>query len=324
MNKTRRRLAAVTATLATILAAAPLAQAQEPYPSKPVRIILPYAVGGSADALARAIAEQLHATLGQPVIVDSRPGANSMLGAEVVARAPNDGYTLLYLGWPTISTNLVTYKNVSYKLDDFQPITTIFRSPVSLTVRKDLPVANLKELLVYARARGGLTYGTSGLGSSPHLLMESLGKETGIPMIHVPYKGEGPAVVDVLGGHLPVFAGSIATPLSHVRAGTLKVIATSNEQRLPAFPETSTFKESGFPKYVFTYWHGFAVRAGTPRPIVDKLHAAIVKAVDAPQVRQALGVDQIPSTMSPEAFKVLIQQDIDTWGPVIRAANLTE
>lgn len=324
MNTNRRRLAAVTATLATALVFALPAQGQDQYPAKPIRLILPYAVGGSADTLARAIADQLHTSLGQPVIVESRPGANSMLGAEVAARAPNDGYTLLYLGWPTISTNLVTYKNAPYKLEDFQPVTTIFRSPVALTARKDLPASNLKELLEYARKQGGLNYGTSGIGSSPHLLMESLGKETGVPMNHIAYKGEGPAVVDVLGGHLPVFAGSIATPLSHIRAGTLKVIATSNEERLEAFPDTPTFKEAGYKNYVFTYWHGFAVRAGTPRPIVDKLHAAIVKAMAAPQVRQALGVDQIPSTMSPEAFTALIRQDIDTWGPVIRAANLTE
>ncbi len=323
MSITRRHLLAAASTLPAHAAFGTAAWAQGGYPNKPIRIILPYAGGGSADALARAIAEELHTSLGQTVIVESRPGANSMLGAELVAKSPNDGYTLLYLGWPTISTNLVVYKDVKYKLDDFQPLTTIFRSPVALTVRKDLPVSNLTELLDYARKQGGLNYGTSGNGSSPQLLMERLSRDTGVPLRHVPYKGEGPAVLDVIGGHLPVFAGSIATPLSHIHAGTLKVLATSNDERLSALPDVQTFKEAGFKDQVFTYWHGFALPAGTPKPIVDRLHAAIVKAMGSPGVRKVLSVDQIPVTMSPEAFKALIQKDIDTWAPVIRASNLT-
>lgn len=322
MSLNRRRAASSLAAFAAA-AAVPRAFAQGNWPQRPIRIILPYATGGSADALARAIAEHLR-TLGQPVIVDSRPGANSMLGAELAAKSPADGYTLLYLGWPTISTNLVTFKDVRYKLADFQPITTLFRSPVSLTARKDLPVNNLKELLEYARKRGSLQYGTSGPGSSPHLLMEKIKAATGIQFEHVPYKGEGPAVMDVLGGHLPLFAGSIATPEQHVRSGALKVIATSNPERLAAFPEVGTFREAGFPEHVFTYWHGFAAPAGTPRPIIDKLHAAIVAAMGTKAVRNVLGSDQMPATLSPEAFTALIKKDIDTWGPVIRAAKLVE
>ncbi|CAN5347437.1 tripartite tricarboxylate transporter substrate binding protein [soil metagenome] len=324
MQIERRRLMTAALATATLYSVGQSASAQDAWPSKPIRMILPYAGGGSADTVARAIADQLRASLGQMVIVESRPGANSMLGAEMVATSPADGYTLLYLGWPTISTNLVVYKDVRYKLADFQPLTTIFTSPVSLTVRKDLAVSNLKELLDYARKQGGISFGTSGVGSSPHLLMERLSKETGVPLRHVPYKGESPAVLDVIGGHLPVFAGSIATPLTHIRAGTLKVVATSSDERLVAFPEAPTFKESGFKNHVFTYWHGFALPANTPKPIVDKFHAAIVAAMNAPQVRQVLSVDQIPTTISPAAFKDLIQHDIDTWAPVIRAANLVE
>jgi tripartite-type tricarboxylate transporter receptor subunit TctC len=258
------------------------------------------------------------------VIVESRPGANSMMGAEVVAKSPNDGYTLLYLGWPTIGTNLVVYKDVKYRLEDFLPLTTTFRSPVSLTVRKDSPVGSLKDLVELARKQGRFAYGTSGAGSSPHLLMEKLKAATGAQFEHVPYKGEGPAVLDVLGGHLPMFAGSLTTPLQHVKSGALRVVATSAPERLPAFPEVATFKEAGFPEHVFTYWHGFALPAGTPRPVAERLHAAIVQAMQAPAVRGVLGPDQIPTTMSPEAFTALIKQDIATWAPVIRASNLTE
>lgn len=298
--------------------------AQGNYPTKPIRMILPYATGGSASALAHAIAEDMQATLGQPVIVESRPGANSMTGAEIVAQAPNDGYTLLYLGWPTISTNLVVYKNVRYKLEDFQPITTIFRSPVALTVKKDFPASNLKELFDYARKQGGLSYGTSGAGSSPHLLLTRLSQATGVKFEHVPYKGEAPAVTDVLGGHLPMFAGSIATPAQQIRAGALKVLAVSSPDRLGAFPDVPTFRETGFAEHVFTYWHGFAAPAGVPRPILNRVHTAIVHAMSSKAVNTVLGPDQIITTMSPEDLLGLIRKDIATWGPVIRANNLTE
>ncbi len=324
MPITRRHAVNSLAALASSPLVLPLALAQDVYPSKPIRIILPYTGGGSADGLARAFADQLRASFGQPVIVESRPGANSMLGAELVAKSPNDGYTLLYVGWPTIGTNVAVYKDIRYKLDDFQPITTIFRSPVSLTVRKDFPANNLAELIAHIRKQGRMSYGTAGAGSSPHLLLERMKQALGVVLEHVPYKGEGPAVLDVLGGHLPMFAGSIATPVQHIRSGALKVIATSADERLAAFPEVQTFKEAGFADQVFTYWHGFAAPAGTPRPIIDKLHAAIVAAISTPQVRAAIGPDQIATTMSPEAFTALIRKDVATWAPVIRANNLTE
>lgn len=319
MSLTRRQIVSSLAALGATTAAPGLLAQGAAWPSRPARIILPYAGGGSADALARAIAEHLRSVLGQPVIVESRPGANSALGAELVAKAAADGYTLLYLGYPTISTNLVVYKDVRYKLEDFQPITTTFRSPVSLTVRRDFPANNLKELVELARKQGGMNYGTSGTGSSPHLLLEKIRTDTGVRFEHVPYKGENPAVLDVLGGHLPLFAGSIATPQQHVRTGALKVIATSDAQRLPAFPDVPTFREAGFPEHVFTYWHGFAAPAGTPRPIIDRLHAAIVAAMATQPVRNVLSPDQIPTTMSPEDFTAQIRKDIALWTPVIRA-----
>jgi tripartite-type tricarboxylate transporter receptor subunit TctC len=324
MTQTRRRFCSTLSGSAALLLTGNAARAQDKYPSKPIRLVLPYTSGGSADALARALAEQLQLKLGQTVIVDSRPGANSMLGANIVARAPHDGYTLLYVGWPTISTNLVVYKNVSYKLEDFAPITTLFRSPIGLTVKKDLPVSNLKELIDYARKQGSLAYGTSGIGSSPHLLMERLKQTTGANFQHVPYKGEGPGVIDVMGGHLPVFAGGLTTPSQQISAGTLKIIAVSSADRLPAFPDVPTFREAGFPQQVFTFWHGIAAPAGTPRAIIDTLHDTIAVAMSSQGVRTVLGADQIPTINTPEQFSALIRQDIETWGPVIRASNLVE
>ena len=259
--------------------------------------------------------------LGQTVIIDSRPGANSMLGAELVARSAPDGYTLLYLGWSTISTNLVMFKKVTYKLEDFQPITPFYRTPVGITVRKDLPVANLKELIEYAKSKGSLSFGTAGIGSSPHVLLERINRAQGTKFEHVAYRGEAPAVADVLGGHLPMFVGSVATPSEHIKNGALKLISVSSAQRLAAFPNVPTFKEQGI-DIDFSFWHGIAAPAGTPKPIIDKLHAAIVAALGTQRVKNVLTPDQVVTTLSPEAFTDLIKQDIATWGPIIRDANL--
>jgi tripartite-type tricarboxylate transporter receptor subunit TctC len=316
----RLRSVLALALLASIVSTVP-AIAQDAYPSRPIRFVLPYAVGGAADALARAIAEELRERLGQTVIVDSRPGANSMLGAELVARSAPDGYTILYLGWPTISTNLVMFKKVTYKLEDFQPITTFYRTPVGITVRKDLPVANLKELIEYAKSKGSLAFGTSGIGSSPHMLLERINRLQGTKFEHVAYRGEAPAVADVLGGHIPVFAGSVATPGEHIKNGALKLISVSSAERLTAFPDVPTFKEQGI-DIDFSFWHGIAAPAGTPKPVVDKLHAAIVAALGTQRVKNVLTPDQVVATLSPEAFTDLIKRDIATWGPIIRDANL--
>jgi tripartite-type tricarboxylate transporter receptor subunit TctC len=321
---TRRRFLATLAASGALTITCRPARAEDAWPSRPIHLILPYTVGGSADALARAIADQLRDKLGQTTIVDSRPGANSMMGAEIVARSAADGYTLLYLGWPTISTNLVVYRKVPYKLEDFQPITTIFRSPVALTLRRDSPIASLAELMAQAKQKGSIAYGTAGTGSSPHLLLERLKQSTGVNFEHVPYKGEGPAVLDVMGGHLPMFAGSLATPLQQIRSGALKAIVVSSAERLPAFPDVPTFREAGFAQHVFTYWHGFAAPAGVPRAIVDRLHAAIAAAIESEPVRNVFTPDQVPTILTPEAFTALIRQDIATWSPIIRASKLIE
>ena len=245
-----------------------------------------------------------------------------MLGAELVAKSPADGYTLLYCGWPTIGSNQVVYKDLRYKLEGFIPITTIFHSPVGLTVRKDFPANSLKERFDFVPKNGGLGFGTSGAGSSPHLLLMRIRQVVGLPLEHVPYKGESPAVLDVLGGHLPLFAGSVATPAQHLRSGALKLIATSAEERLPAFADAQTVKDAGLPEQTFSYWHGFAAPVGTPKLIIDKLHAAIAAAMSSPAVRSVLGPDQIAATMAPEAFGALIRKDMAAWAPLIRSNNL--
>jgi tripartite-type tricarboxylate transporter receptor subunit TctC len=318
------RMLAGVASLCAIALTVSGAFAQESYPSKPIRMVFPYAAGGEADAFARAIADELRDRLGQPVLVESRPGANTAIAAEIVARAPSDGYTLVYLAWSTITTNLVMYKNIPYKLEDFQPITTFYRAPLGIAVRKDFPASTLKELIEFARKRGAVEYGTSGAGSSGNLMLARLSKATGVKFEHVPYKGDAPVVQDVMGGHIPMFAGALNTAAQHIGAGNLKVIATSSGERLRAYPDIPTFRDSGFEDQVFTYWHGMAAPAGTPRSIVDRLNAAVVAASESKRVRGVMTGFQTVSTMSPEAFSELIRRDIATWGPVIREMNMIQ
>ena len=318
------RIQAWFMSLCAIAFSVPGALAQESYPSKPIRMVFPYAAGGEADAFARAIADEVRERLGQPMIVESRPGANTAIAAEIVARAPNDGYTLLYLAWSTITTNLIMYKNIPYKLADFQPITTFYRAPLGIAVRKDFPASNLRELIEYARKRGSVEYGTSGAGSSGNLMLARLSRKTGVKFEHVPYKGDAPVVQDVMGGHLPMFAGALNTAAQHIRAGNLKALATSSGERLKAYPDIPTFRDSGFEEQVFTYWHGMAAPAGTPRAIVDRLNSAVVAATESKRVRGVMTPFQTVSTMSPEAFSELIRSDIAIWGPVIREMNMIQ
>ena len=302
---------------------AAVARAQD-YPTKPIRMVFPYASGGEADAFARAVAEEVRDRLGQPVIVDSRPGANTAIAAEIVSRSLNDGYTLLYSAWSTLTTNFVMYPKLPYRLEDFEPISTFYRAPLGIAVRKDFPASSLKDLIAYARNKGSVAYGTSGAGSSGNLMLARLARATGVKFEHVAYKGDAPVVQDVLGGHLPMFAGALNTAAQHVAAGTLKVIAHSSGERLPAYPDIATFRDAGFEDQVFNYWHGLAAPAGTPRAIVDRLNSAVAGAADSKRVRSVMTPFQTVSTTSPEAFGELIRRDIATWGPVIRELNLVQ
>ncbi|MFT8244943.1 Bug family tripartite tricarboxylate transporter substrate binding protein [Roseomonas sp. BN140053] len=293
-----------------------------PYPSRPIRLVLPYATGGAADALARAVGEHLREQLGQPVVVDSRPGANSQLGAELVARAPKDGYTLLYVGWPTISINTVLNRNPPYRPEDFQPITPLFRTPTALAVKPDSAIRDFDGVVAAARAAGSLAYGTTGIGSSSHLLMARQGERAGVTLQNVPYRGEAPIMTDVIAGHLPLYVGSVSTALEQHRAGTLRIIGTTAPERLPVLPDVSTFREQGHGEMVFTYWHGVVAPAGVPAPVLAALHAGFTSAMRAPGVLARLSPDFTPFTLEPDAFAALIRDDIATWEPVIRANRM--
>jgi tripartite-type tricarboxylate transporter receptor subunit TctC len=298
--------------------------AQGAYPSKPVTIVFPYAAGGQVDGVVRAVAEQLTLHLGQPFVVENRAGAGSSIGAQYVARAQPDGHTLLWAGWPTLTTNFALYKSLHYKLDDFAPISPTVNGVIGLAVRSDIPAQNFKEFVDYVKSKGGsLAYGTAGIGSSPHLLMELGAKAAGVNLTMISYKGEAQAVTDVMGGHLPAFAGSVTNLIQQHRAGNLRLIGISSAQRLPEYKDVPTFDEAGYPQLDFTFWHGLVAPAKTPRSIIDKLNAAVVAAMKEPTVLARLSPDQNAMTSSPEDFRRLILADKNKWGEVIVANNLS-
>ena len=296
--------------------------AQEAWPSRPIRLILPYTPGGGADATARAVGEHLRGALGQPVIVESRPGAGSMLGAEVVARAPKDGYTLLYAGWPTVTLNVVMHRAPPYRTEDFAPVSVFWRTPQTIAVHPNSPIRDIATLLERARTEE-LAYGTSGVGASSHLLMEKLKAATGAKFVHSPYRGEAPAATDVVAGHLPLYVGSAGSSMPMIRGGLLRTICVTSPERLPVLPDVPTCREQGHDAMTFTYWHGMLAPAGTPAPIVARLNAAVVAALGDATVRSRLPEDVVPAPTSPEAFAALIRADIAEWTPVIRANAIT-
>jgi tripartite-type tricarboxylate transporter receptor subunit TctC len=306
---------------AALSALASPALAQGGWPSRPIRLVLPYTPGGGADATARAVAEHLRGLLGQPVVVESRPGAGSMLGAELVARAPKDGYTLLYAGWPTVTLNVVMHRNPPYRTEDFAGISPFWRTPLSVAVHPSSPIRDFATMLAAARDRD-LAYGTSGVGASSHLLMERLKAGTGARFTHAPYRGEAPAATDVIGGHLPIYVGSAGTIMQQHRAGTLRIIATTAPERQPALPDVPTFREQGREDLVFTYWHGMLAPAGTPDEILDRLNAGVAAALADAAVRARLPEDTVPFPATRAEFDALIRRDVEEWAPIIRANGI--
>lgn len=312
------------ASAANLLPVRRAAAAEEPYPHKPVVIVFPYAAGGSVDSLIRAVAEQLTSRFGQSFVVDNRPGAGSSIGAEYVAHATPDGLTLLWAGWATLTTNFALYRKLRYKVDDFAPITSTFNGVIGLAVQPSIPATNFKELVEYLKRSGtSFDYGTAGIGSSPHLLMQLGAKTTGINFTMLSYKGETQGITDVIGGHLMAFAGSVSNLIQHHRSGAIRLIAVSSTDRLPAYSDVPTFHEVGYSQLDFAYWHGLLAPAGTPGPIISSLNAAVVDAMKSPAVQVRLSPDQRAMTSTPEQFRDLIARDKVKWGDLVTANHLT-
>jgi tripartite-type tricarboxylate transporter receptor subunit TctC len=293
----------------------------QPWPAKPVRIIAPFAPGGVADSSARVISERLGARLGQSVVVENRPGASGNIGTAQVAGAPPDGYTLL-LGFDgTMVVNPHVYAKLPFDtLRDFAPVTKLGDATLILVAHPSVPAKDLRELLT---SKQQYSYGTAGTGSTPHLAGELLAQRTGIALTHVPYKGGGQAMGDVVGGQIPLVYTAVATAQQFVRSGKLKGLGVSAARRAGSLPDVPTFVESGLDGFVVDSWVGILAPAQTPRPVVDRLHKDIAAVLAEPQTREryaTLGIEPVGN--APEQFGEQIRNDLARWEKVVRQAKI--
>jgi tripartite-type tricarboxylate transporter receptor subunit TctC len=295
------------------------------YPERTIRLIVPLAPGGGNDAAARVIARELAKRLGQQVVVDNRPGGGSVIASQIVVSAPADGHTL-YL----VSTNFSLAAILQTKLTfdsfrDFTPLSRVGISPGALIVHPSLPVRSVKDLIAIARARPGeITFGSSGLGGGSHLGGELFNLLANVKLTHVPYKGSAMATTSVLSGETQVAFNNPTSSLPHIKAGRLRLIAVTTGKRWPLLPQTPTIAESGVPGYEHIIWNGLSLKAGTPQPIVERLHRELVDALKAPAVAELLAhVGALPHPETPQSFAQFLADEDRKWRPVAKRAGIT-
>jgi tripartite-type tricarboxylate transporter receptor subunit TctC len=297
--------------------------AAQDYPKKQIELVVPFVAGGTTDNIARLIAQRLSDSWSQTVIVSNRPGGGSTIGHQIAAKAPADGHTLLV---STISFALtaVLHKLPYDPIKDFAPITELASLPLMLVVHPAMPATNLNEFIVLAKAKpGGWDFASSGVGTSPHLAAEMFKSMAGVDLVHVPFKGNAEAMNAFLGGHVKIYFALVPAVLQHVKAGTLRALAVTTEQRLPYLPEVPTIAEQGFPGYEISSWQGVFAPAGTPKHVVDKINGELVRMVSAPEVRARMsqeGADPVGS--SPDQFAARVKSEIAKWSKVIKAAGI--
>jgi len=310
--------------LLMLVLAAP-AYAQTSYPQKPVRVIVPFPAGGANDALCRIVADKLSTEWKQPVIVDNKPGAGGNIGAEVAYRAEPEGYTLLCAPPPPLAINHNLYKSLPYDWSKFAPITVLALVPNVITARKDFPAESAKELVAYAKANPGkVTYASQGNGSTSHLTAEMFATMTGIKLVHVPYKGEGPALIDLTAGRVDIFFGNIAAALRFQKAGQAKFFGITNRSRSPAAPDVPTAGEAGYPDLISVTWFAIVAPPGTPDAIVHKINADAAAALRQPDVRtKFLEQGAEPVVQDPASTAAFIKDEERRWREVIKSANVT-
>jgi len=313
---------AIAACLAlTLIPAA--GSAQQGYPTKPVRFVLPFPPGGGTDTLGRAIGQKLGESLAQTVVLDNRPGAGANIGAEIAARAVPDGYTLLMTNIAH-SINVTLYRKLNYDfLKDFAPVTRLASTPNILVVHPSVPAKSVKELIALAKAKPGMNYASSGSGSAPHLAGELFKFMTGIQLTHIPYKGGGPATVALVAGEASTGVATMPSALPHVKSGRLRALAVSTAKRSAATPELPTIAEAGVPGYEFTTWYGVLVPTGTSKDIIARLNREFIKLLELPDVKERLAASGFePETSTPDEFAQYMRSEVAKWGKVVKAANL--
>jgi tripartite-type tricarboxylate transporter receptor subunit TctC len=314
-------LSAAVAALAMTFAAG--ACAQGAYPVKPIRLVVPYAPGASNDTLSRATADSMSPLLGQPIVIDNRPGAGGMIGAEHAVRSAPDGYTILNVQ-ASFATNVAIRAKMPYDVfKDFAYIGMMTESPMIIVVHPSMPVKTMKDLVALARKRpGDLNYGSSGTGGSNHLATELFAKTANIKITHIPYKGIGPALTDLVGGHVQMVVTALPSALVQIKAGRLKAVGVAAEQRSPFAPDIPTVKEGGVP-YVSGLWWGLAAPGKTPPEIVNRLSEALLKAMQTPALRQRYATEGgVPVPMSPQEFTRFVHEEVARWRQVVKDAGL--
>jgi len=295
------------------------------FPSKPVRLIVPFTPGGSTDILARAIGQKLSESWRQPVVIENRPGAGGAIGMELAAKAPADGTTMVMGHIGTLAANPALYRSLSYDpVRDFAPVTLVAMVPNVLVVGPAVPSRSVAEFVALAKSKPGkLDYGSGGNGSAAHLAMEYFKLKAGVDLQHVPYKGTAPALTDLLGGQIAVILTGLPPVLQHVKSGKLRILGVASRERLAAFPEIPTIAESGVPGFEATQWYGLLVPAATPKDIVAKIQRDTAAALRDPAVNERLaseGAEPVGNT--PEQFGTFIRSEIELWGKVIRATGM--
>jgi tripartite-type tricarboxylate transporter receptor subunit TctC len=321
-EKGRRRTGLVLATaLASLVYAAAVAQQ---YPSRPIRVVVPFAPGGAVDLVARTLAPRLNEVLGQPVVVDNRGGAGGTVGTDIVAKARPDGQTLLIASMG-VAVNAVLYPRLPYDtLKDLAPVTTLGEQPNIVVVHPSLSARSIGELVALARSKPGqLSYASGGVGSNTHLVTLLFLHTAKVDMLHVPYKGLGPAIADLVGGQVQLTISNISTAVPHVKSGRLRLLAVTSGKRFPLFPDTPTVDEAGVKGYESSGWYGLWVTAGTPKLVILKLNREATKILNSAAVNEqfdAQGLQAIPT--SPEAFGKRLREEIRKWGVVVKASGV--
>src|SRR3954449_9897613 len=319
--------AALGAALLLLLGAAASAEDAGSWPDRPVMMIVPFAPGGASDFVARTIQSGVGEILGQQIVVDNRPGAAGIIGTEVAARAAPDGYTIFLGNIGTLSINASVYSNMRIKPDtDLAPVTMCADTPSILITRADFPAHSVPELIAYVKAnQGKVTFATPGSSTLNRLEMEVFRRDAGLDMVHVPYKGgAGPAVQDILGGHIDIMFTTISSAMAFVKDNKVKALAVTTRERMTELPEVPTMHELGWKNLVTSSWQGVLVPSGTPRPIAEKMHAAIVKVLAEPTIQARMrnaGVIAVASK-SPEDFKAYMDAETARWAKVIKESGV--
>ncbi|HEX4894966.1 MAG TPA: tripartite tricarboxylate transporter substrate binding protein [Solimonas sp.] len=323
IQASRRRFTMAGLALAAAVAA-PLGAHAQAYPTKPVTIVVPFAAGGTTDILARVIGQALNKELGQSVVVDNRAGAGGNIGAQLAAKAVPDGHTLFMGTVGTHAINQSLYKKLPFDpVKDFAPLTRVAMVPNLLVAHPGKPYKNVKELIAYAKANPGkVNFGSSGSGSSIHLSGELFNALAKVDMVHVPYKGSAPAVTDLVGGQIDIMFDNMPSAIQHVRSGRLRALAVTTAKRSPELPDVPTIAEAGVPGYEATSWFGMFAPAGTPAPVVARLHTALVKVLADPEVKKKMAEQGAePYSEKPEQFAEFIRKETAKWSKVVKESG---